>query len=48
MEAYKLLLQLKIAVLNLKNQLDQPTREIINRNIISIEKQLKRIIESDI
>ena len=42
MEAYTLLLQLKIAVLNIKPKLDKPTAEIINRNIISIEKQLQK------
>lgn len=42
MEAYQLLLELKIAVLNIKPKLDQPTAEIINRNIISIEKKLQK------
>lgn len=42
MEAYKLLLELKIAVFNIKPKLDKPTAEIINRNIISIEKKLQK------
>ena len=42
MEAYKLLLELKVAILNLRPKLDKPTAEIINRNIISIEKKLQK------
>lgn len=39
MEAYKLLLELKIALLNIR--MDNKTREIISRNMTSMEKQLK-------
>ena len=43
MEAYKLLLALKIELLNLR--IDPVAMNIINRNIISIEKQLKHLLE---